>query len=758
MEPKNKYKSLAYITLILITSITIFLAYRTSLLEFNYDFEDFFPKNDIDANFYKEYRKTYGSENDFLIIAIEKEGTFKHDFLTEIQDITKEFKALKNVTRVLSPTELKQPIITSFSFFETPLLHLEDSETLKTDSAIIYNSKEWKNTFFGENRKSLVLLIEHTPQLRGEEAAQLIHQTNKILERHKIYKHYQSGRILAENVFINKMQEELSLFISLSIVLLIFFLWIAYRSAWGILVPLSAVLISIIWTCGIMQLTGYKIDILTVLLPSILFIITISDITHFLSKYLEELRNGANKEHAFLSALKEVSIATFITALTTAVGFITFLNAQMQPIKFFGIYAAVGVFISYIVAFTYMPAIVILLPKPKIASSHNNEHFWYKRLHRLLQWVFQNHKLIIWGSIALCSLSILGILKIQINSTIIDDISDKDHLKKSLYYIENNFGGVRPFELEMNLEPNNPSFFSLETFRKVQKIHEYLEQHYGVNNIISPVSMVSLVHKAQNGGINTFYSVPNSEIELTQILRRLQKEQNRKELRAYFKNKGRKLRISGRVRDEGSMIFDDKNKKFQTFMDSLNNSIPNPILSYHITGSASLVDKNNLQIANDMILDLIIGVLTIGVIIGILFKNVKMAILAIIPNFAPLILIAGIMGACDMNLKASNSIIFSIAFGIAIDDSIHFLSRLKEELAKGKTLFFAIKTTYLSTGKAMLITSLIVISGFCTMIFSDFGGTFYMGLLVSLTLVFAIAFDFLLMPALLINFFNKKRK
>jgi uncharacterized protein len=755
MIPFNKYKTIAYFTLSASIIITLFMGYCASKLQFNHNFEDYFPKNDVDATHYENFRKTFGSENNFLAIAIEDEHIFNQKFNERLTKFCDELKNTNDVTKVTSPNSVKEVILGKYAAIEVPLLHPTSNEALANDSIKIYDSKEWNGSLFGTNKKSVLVVVEYKPNLFGLEAKALLHNIDSLLALNGFEKNYQAGRVKAEYVFITKMQEELSLFISLSIILLIVFLWIAYKSLWGVLMPLSAVLMSIIWTCGIMQLTGYKLDILTVLLPSILFIITISDITHFLSKYIEELRFGKSKNEAFTLAYKEIGIATFITALTTAVGFVTFLNAQMQPIKFFGVYAAAGVFVSYIIAFTYMPAIIILLPKPKVSTIDTNDHFWHKKLHNLLLWVFRNNKKVIWGCVLVCLVSGILMLNIKINGTIIDDISDKDQLKKSLFYIEDNFGGVRNFELDISLSKNNGSVFTKASFEEISKIHDYLTKEYEVNNLISPKTMICAINKSKNGGQNSFFSVPSDDTLLTQ-LNLLKKQQNRKELRSFIKDGGYRIRFSGKVKDLGSMVFKKKNEKLYTLLDPMTKD--GSLAEYHITGSATLVDKNNLQIAYDMILDLFIGVLTIGVIVGFLFKSFKMAALAIIPNFAPLMLIAGIMGICGMNLKASNSIIFSIAFGIAIDDSIHFLSRLKEELHRGRNLPMAIKTTYLSTGKAMLITSLIVISGFCTMVFSDFGGTFYMGLLVSLTLVFAIAFDFLLMPALLVNFFEKKKK
>ena len=215
------------------------------------------------------------------------------------------------------------------------------------------------------------------------------------------------------------------------------------------------------------------------------------------------------------------------------------------------------------------------------------------------------------------------------------------------------------------------------------------------------------------------------------------------------------MRISGKIKDDGSLAIANKNKAFSQHLSNIGSK---ENWNYQITGSSLLIDKNNSYLAQSLIEDLILGIVSIALIIGLLFRQTKMMVLALIPNLIPLLVIGGIMGACGIHLKASTSIIFSIAFGIAVDDSIHFLSRFKMELRLHQSHLYALKRTYLSTGKAMIVTSLILISGFATLLLSSFESTFYTGFLIGLTLLIAIIADLLLLPALLILFYKKSNK
>jgi predicted RND superfamily exporter protein len=180
-------------------------------------------------------------------------------------------------------------------------------------------------------------------------------------------------------------------------------------------------------------------------------------------------------------------------------------------------------------------------------------------------------------------------------------------------------------------------------------------------------------------------------------------------------------------------------------------------MNYHITGTASLIDKNNAEVAGGIVWGLLISFGVIAIIVGLMFWDWRMIILSLIPNIIPILMIGGLMGAFGIDLKVSTSMIFTISFGIAVDDTIHFISRLRIELSRGLTMSQAIRQTFLTTGKAIVLTTIVLSGGFLTLVFSEFLGTFYLGLLVGLTLIFAVIGDLILLPALLMTFMPDKK-
>ncbi|MDQ3190520.1 MAG: MMPL family transporter, partial [Bacteroidota bacterium] len=535
------------------------------------------------------------------------------------------------------------------------------------------------------------------------------------------------------------------------IVLTILFLLLAYRSLFGVLVPLLIVILSIIWLFAFMRITGKPIDLMITLIPTILFVVGMSDIIHLLSKYLEELRQGKEKTAALIISIKEVGLATFFTTLTTAAGFLTLLTAGIKPVREFGLYLAVGVFIAFILAFTILPSILINLKTPKIAKYSSLNKVWNKYLGKLLILVFKNYKTVLFISVLVLIVSALGISKIKVNNYLLEDLSPKVPLKQSFDFFEKDYAGARAFEMVIKVEDTTASILDYKVMKEVEKIENYLKNEYKTGHIISPLHLIKSAHKAFNGGTHKAFILPESE-NYSELISKISNFKKRKEFKVLISEDGKSARLTGKMPDWGSFIVNEKNEKLDNFFHS---QINTSILSYNLTGGAHLIDKNNAQLSNSMLQGLLIAFLIIAFIVGIMFRSFKMIIIALIPNFFPLLMIGGVMGFAGIDLKVSTSIIFTIAFGIAVDDSIHFLSKLKQELKKGKTLPYALKRTILSTGKAIIITSMILCGGFLTLILSDFSSTFYIGFLISLTLLFAVLADLLLLPALLLLFSQK---
>ncbi len=503
-----------------------------------------------------------------------------------------------------------------------------------------------------------------------------------------------------------------------------------------------------------MGMFGTTIDLMTMLLPTIMFVVGMSDSVHILTQYVTEIGEGKPKSQAIMSTVKDVGLATFITALTTAIGFLTLLTADIDPIRNFGIYTGAAVIVAYILSMTMLPAMMVLMPLPPRTAVKKEQYTWPFLLRRLLLFVFRFRTRILLGTIGIIIGSLYCLTLIRIDTTILDDLADDDPVKLDFQFFEQQFAGVRPFEMHLRAAPGH-TLYELPVLREVEEVEVYLKKIYGLNFIVSPVTVVKSLHQAVNGGSADFYKLPTDDAEWRRLQPKLKLFRKRPELTALMTGDGTEGRLNGKMSDIGSAQASRLNEKLRQFMRQ--NTDP-ALLQTRLTGSSLLIDKNNDTLTVNLMEGLLLDILFIGAIVGFMFRSFKMIVVTLLPNILPILLIGAFMGLTDINLKVSTSIIFTIALGIAIDDTIHFISKLKLELMTGKPLFYAVKRTYLTTGKAVIITSCILMSGFCTLIFSDFDGTFYVGLLISLTLFFAVLSDLFLLPILVLYFYRPKPK
>ncbi|SFU43446.1 efflux RND transporter permease subunit [Pontibacter akesuensis] len=749
------YRKISYLVLLGVALLTACSIYFASRLRFDYNFDNFFPKGDPDLAYYFSFREKFGNDNDYLLIGLENKGKslFDKDFLTKVDSLTSFLQRQPNVESVLSPTTVASPVIEQFGFFEIPYLHPEEPERYQQDSLNIYSSKELIGTLFSEDAKAVSLFVQTTDDLGKGASDTLITALHQKLEQLQLTEEHVAGKALAQSVFVDKMKIELAVFMSASIVLVVFFLWLTFRSAWGILVPLVVVLLSVLWAMGVMGLFNKPIDLMTVLLPTIMFVVGMSDVIHILSRYITETGNGMEKIPALKLTLREVGLATLLTSFTTAIGFLTLLTTAITPIRNFGLYTAISIGLAFILAFTVLPAILLLIKRPATTPAQKASFAWPVLLRRMFRWVLVHPKAILASSLVVVLLSITGISQIKLDTTMLEDLGDDDPILRDFQFFEQKFSGVRPFEMHL-MAAEGHTMYDLEVLQEVDQLEDYLYQTYGLNFITSPTTVVKTLNRAQNGGLQESYTLPESEREMQRIKQRLQAFKNRSELRSFVTADATEGRLSGKMNDIGSASAAELNDSLMQFIAQQIN--PN-LLQTRLTGSSLLLDKNNTYVTSNMMQGLLIAFAVIAVIVGLIFRSFRMVVISLIPNIIPLLMIGGLMGVMGVKLTVSISIIFTIAFGIAVDDTIHFLSKLKLELMAGKSLPYAMKRTFISAGKAIIITSCILVAGFLTLVLSTFDATFYVGLFVSLTLVFAVVADLFLLPVLVLLFYKPNK-
>ena len=744
------YRRLSICTLIALALVCGYLGYKATCIQFNYDFEAFYPINDPDADFFLKHRQKYGNANDFVLIGIKREaGIFNQAFLQKIHQITQQLKKLPAVKQVSSPT-------TVYSYQRDPLLgtpikrrylHYRQPAYYKADSTRIYQNPELTSHFFASNGQAVNILVRHQTQMTPKAERELSQQISHLLKKNAFDQYHLAGRIIGQSYYVSLLRKEVVLFVGSSFALILLVLILTFRSVWGVLLPVGIIGASIVGTLGIMTDTGKSMDLILNAMPTILLVISLSNVIHLLSKFLEELRKGASKMEALKCAYVQVGLATFLTTLTTGVGFMSLATANVRAIAEFGIYCTVGLILSFIFAYTLLPAVLVLMKSPKATHNYRSYTFWRKTLFSCFRLVLRYPKAIVGLSICITLLSVFFLLRVEENSYLMEDLSERSYIKQDFQFFEKTFAGTRPFEMALQITDSTKNLLDFEVLQSLETIETFAQKNFGLAHIWSPLALVKNAHRALNGNTQSEYRLPKDKEAFDQIIKELKKHRKLGSVKAILQANLKEGRIHSLMKDVGSKKFKAMDANMQAFMAKHPSG---SWLNYKVTGSVVLVDKNNNNLFHSLWQSLLFAFIVIGLIIGLLYKSFKFVLISLIANILPLLVVAGVMGLTGLSMKLSTTIVFTIAFGIAVDDTIHFLSKLRIELRQGKSMLYAIKSTYLSAGKAIVLTSLVLCGGFLTLALSSFLGTFYLGLLVSITLFMAVLSDLFLLPALLI--------
>lgn len=713
----------------------------------DYDFEKFFPTDDPELDRYLAFRERFGHDNDFLMLGFERAGgVFDPALLARVDTLAGDLDTLPHVLRVLSPTRMEEPVVTPLGVFFTPYLRWSDTALLAIDRARIAADPRMQGTFFNADGTAMLVLLTAEPGLSKVRCDSLLWNVKDALARHGLSDARLAGRIVGQDHYIHTMVRETVTFLLLSIALLSVFLWIGFRSVAGVVVPITVVGLSILWQVGLMTALGKPLGILTMLLPTILFVVGMSDVVHILECYLDEIRKGTEQRHALARTLYETGLPTFLTALTSAIGFSTLGTASIPPLREFGLYTSIGVFVAFLLAFLLLPALLILTDARRLLPTTDKPSPWDARLPRLFQWTLRHRRGIVAAFAAITLAGSWGASRVTVNNFLLEDLPENDPMKAGFLWFERVFGGVRPFEMEVNVVRPGATVWDPEVLAQIDGVQAHLRTEQAVSATLSPATLIRSMNRAFNGGSADFDRLPEDSAEAARMARQV-KLLGRELVRTLVDSTNTHARITGRMVDEGGRVHAVRNAGIDAFIRSNTDST---LVRFHQTGMAYLIDRNNATLSTQLVGGMGVAVLLTGLIMLWFFRDPRMVLVALIPNLVPLVFIAGVMGFAGIDLKVSTAIIFTISFGIAEDDTIHMLAALRQHLREGRHPLYALKRTYLATGKAVTVTSLMLLSGFVTLISSDFASIRYMGILITLTLGFAFVAELLLLPALVV--------
>ncbi|MBB6327726.1 hypothetical protein FHS59_003369 [Algoriphagus iocasae] len=735
-------KTNAYFLLILAILFTAVVLVFPPKPQFDYDFEQFFPQDNADLEFYELYKNKFENDNDYLLIALEnpKGGLLDKNFLDQALLIQNEINSIEGVDTVISILNFEKPIIGVFGMRWEKVFKWE-TENDRQKSKL--EMEAFRSQLISKDGKSLLFWIKNKQNISKEEGDELYLQIRSVFDKSDLSPRAVAGKIQAQGDFIQLMQKEFGLFFGLSILLILLMLFLIFRSFWAVWIPVVTLLIGVSWAFAFMLYFGKSLDVMSVMQPTIFLIVGLSALVHFITHLKTKIDLGFNQQNAIAEVFKDLFVPVGLTFLTTSLGFISLYFTTIPALKSFGITTGTGVFIIFIVCILVAPGLLHLV---KIKGKNVTVQLKSERALRLLfSWILKRRKTVLITFLAISILSIWAGSTIHVNGFLLDNLPSNHPIQNDLDYFDEQFGGSNPLELYLEVGEKAGSLLDYEVLQEIEKVEAKLQELLDTASLISPLTLVKSLNQAQNQGSSKAFVFP-SRGQFQRMNRFLDRDLGDFGIRVLADN-NKIGRISSRIPDYGTLKMNAIRSQLNEFVKA---EIDPKLLKVSWTGTAYLIDLGHQSVTSQMAKGLGFAFLIVGIIAGVLFRSWRISFILLIPNIIPLIWMLGLMYVLGVEFKLTTAILFTVAFGIAVDDSIHFMTRLRFELAKGISLVYAIKRTFLETGKAIILTSVILVSGFGLLIFSQFGVTHFTGLLIGASLIFALFADLFLLPLLLL--------
>lgn len=742
--------------LILLAAFTVVLLYHARLVHMTYSNPQVIPTNNPKYAQYLAFKKQFGEDGNVMVIGIQTDQLFTTKIFNAWSELAEHVKNVAGVDEVISigKSVTFQKDTASKKMRIVPIfpVHINSQTELDSLTRKFLNLPFYTNLLYNpETHATLMAVHINSARLNSKariETVQKIQEYGKLFSEQTHLEIYYSGMPLIRTVMTTQIADEMKLFLILAAVATGIVLFILLRSIYAVIASMLVVVIAVIWTLGTIQWLGYEITILTGLIPPLVVVISITNCVYLLNKYHLEFVKHGNQIKALTRVIEKIGLATLFTNLTAAIGFGVFYFTQSQILKEFGLVAAMNIAGIFFISIILIPCIYSFLPEPKPKHTDYLDRILLNKILRTLDHLVHNQRKVIFiVTIIIVSISLFGVSRLRTTGYIVDDIPHKDKLYTDLKFFEKNFHGVMPLEILIDTKKKG-GVLSASRLAKIDQLQDTLKEFNEFSKPLSIVEGIKFLRQSYYEGGPEDYHLPN-ELERAFIFSYLGNSKDTTHLLSAFVDSTRQqARISMSMADIGTTrmkrLIEKLTPKIYSVLDTSKYKVT-------ITGSSVIFLEGNRYIIDGLAKSLLLAFLLIALCMGYLFRSWKMIVFSLIPNLIPLIITAGIMGYFGIPLKPSTVLVFSIAFGIAVDNAIRFLAKYQQELHRhnwdtGKTVSMALY----EAGISIIYTSIILFFGFIIFTLSNFGGTFYLGLLTSVTLVVAMLNNLLLLPSLLL--------
>ena len=749
-----------YLVLIGIAIVTALLASQMKYMKFSYTEANLLPENH-EANLeYNAFLDVFGEEGNLIILGIKDSTIFtpkkfnawnslvdqfddleEIDFSLSIADVQKLKADRKKRKFILEPLyeknpstseevlQIKKQLFEKLPFYDN-LLFNKETGTLQT---VIYVKKEIINT---PKRKEFIFdtLIPIVEKFENDYNVDI-----------RI-----SGMPYIRTLNAQNIQDEIMLFVlgALLITALIFFFF--FRSYRATFITLLVVMIGVTWAFGFIGLFRFEITVLSALIPPLIIVIGVPNAVFLINKYQQEIKKHGQQAKALQRVISKIGNATLMTNITTASGFATFVFVKSSLLREFGILASVNIVSIFILALLIIPIIYSFMSPPKKKHLSHLERKWIENVVNWMEKTVRNNRISIYfATVLIIVLGIIGVYKIKVSGSLIEDMPKSMGFYKDIKFFEQEFGGIMPLEIFIDTKKEK-GVMKLSTLKKMDKLNETITSFPELSKPISVVNLVKYSKQAYYKGNPKYYQLPTSQEQNYIFSYTKNSNSDAGMLNTFVDTTGRYARITTFMKDIGTEKMNVIQKRLQAVIEK---EFPLEKFEVSITGKALVFIKGTNYLITNLVFSLSLAILLIALFMAWMFRSPQMILISLLPNILPLLNTAGLMGFLGIPIKPSTILVFSIAFGISVDDTIHFLAKYRQELIANKwkikpSVYAALR----ETGVSMFYTSIVLFFGFLVFTLSSFGGTIALGGLVSVTLLLAMVSNLLLLPSLLLTF------
>lgn len=745
--------------LLLIAGVTVFLGMQWQNMRFSNSSANLLP-DDHPVNIeYQSFLEQFGEEGNAIVFAIRDTALFTVENLNRWNKLSKQLVAFPEIDFVLSLENLQElkKDSTSQEFVLRPLIQSELKSKAEIDSLThhLFNDLPFYDKLLFNKESGTMRTIANLDKdivnttVRKDFILQDLNRSIESFEEETGLDVRISGMPYIRTMNSQNIIDEIGKFIlaALGVTSLLFFFF--FRSFRATLISMGVVIIGVMWAFGTLGLLQYEITVLTALIPPLIIVIGIPNCIFLINKYQQEVKKHGNQALSLQRVISKIGNATLMTNVTTASGFATFIVTDSKLLKEFGIVASINIIGIFILSLLIIPIVYSFLSLPKTRHLKHLNKKWIDAFVNKMEYIVRERRITVYiASIALLVVSIIGMYQIEISGSPIEDMPKNEQFFKDIRFFEEEFDGIMPVEIVVDTKQPK-GVLKPATLKRIDELSTVIEEIPELSKPISVVNLVKYSKQAFYNGIPKYYQLPTSQ-ESNFIMSMASKSQGESNLlKNFVDSTGQTARITTFIQDVKTDRMEQIEAKLQDHIDKL---FPSDRFTVYMTGSALIFLKGTKYLVTNLVISLALAIGLIALFMAYLFRSYRMILISLIPNLLPLIITAGVMGFVGVPIKPSTILVFSIAFGISVDDTIHFLAKYRQELMANKwRIQKSVYAALRETGVSMFYTSIVLFFGFSVFTISSFGGTVALGALVSATLLFAMLANLILLPSLLLS-------